>query len=215
MKPTAIFVRWDNDQIEWGDFCKWEDIHRWQELWREDIEWLGIKVDGWYSNAEMLYEAKKRLVMRCYEAHIPVPVEEASYTLDCYPTIVGSTKPVFPYAPWLTALKVIMDGMMEVNTLIRGEDLIDEFCLYRYYAATFKVLMPLAYYLPRMTLKSGDEVSPISKTLGGHKICDMRKAGIQPSYVHALLKASCLKNPEGNWDLDNIKRQPMIEEEEA
>ena len=96
-----------------------------------------------------------------------------------------------------------------MNLLIRGIDLITEFSLYEHYIEEFELPFPRHVYLPRLTLGGNGEISDISKTAGNNSIKQLREYGITPLQIIDSLKRSCLKDPEGDWSIDNVKANPV------
>jgi hypothetical protein len=122
----------------------------------------------------------------------------------------------YPYVPELTVLKVIMDHRQGVGVLIRGDDLLTEYSLYRYFEDLLAFEVPIPQiFLPRLKFQAGSELKSsahaveISKTIGNLSIQSLRAAGLQPFEVLAILAESCLLEPERGWDLANLKPQPV------
>jgi len=192
-------VRFDDDQKYWNEI-KHVDTKEIETGIKNDFMWLGIKVDEWES--EKLMKHNRALI-----SGSKIPPEMAEY--PDIPEVVGWTAATYPYAPNLTALKVLLDYVDGVNLLIRGIDLITEFSLYEHYIEEFELPFPRHVYLPRLTLGGNGEISDISKTAGNNSIKQLREYGITPLQIIDSLKRSCLKDPEGDWSIDNVKANPV------
>ncbi len=208
--PNGQFiVRFDDDQVIWNDTLDWRQIATYRQQMRADIEWLGIPVHGWFSQRDMHYHALKLLTLRCHEAGIPVPTDA-----NCeryFPDYHGTSIQMYPYTPYKTAIKVIMDSMLGVSLLIRGEDLLGEHSLYCYFCDIFELYSPAHIYLPR--LRVGPNNAEISKTLGNLTLANLRQQGYSPSQVFDLLADACLVMPGTPWLVEHIKSAPHLRRE--
>jgi glutamyl/glutaminyl-tRNA synthetase len=172
---------------------------------RIDIEWLGVKVDIWQSQQEIMAATEAEMKARSFK---PGPLFCAA---DSGPW-VGSHRTIERYAPWpheprLTAEHVMMDYLAGVTHVIRGEDLITEYCLYLEYCDVMGIPRPKHYYLPRLLNSSG---SDISKSAGGTTVAKMRAAGYTPENVHEILERGCLVLRDRGWELENLRTRPVV-----
>ena len=201
-RSGAFYVRWDDLPFE--DMRRESDldmIARIRDGMREDIEWLGFKVDGWYSELEMMPQVET--VWRHYH------YEPAPYlSRPIHPAYVHQPKGwlSYPYQPLLSAERAVFDGLMGCTHLIRGEELATDLSLHCHYCDLFHIAKPEFIFLPRLMSAAGD----ISKTNGGYTIAGLRGAGYTPDAVHDLLARASLIAPFNGWDLGNLKPQPRV-----
>ena len=136
-----------------------------------------------------------------------------------YPFVVGRRAPKrpggdpaagehYPYVPGWTAEKVWHDAHEGINWLIRGDDLLDEFSLYCYFADLIGVPTVKHTYLPRLQPKGG-RWDTVSKTEGGNSIRTYLKHYGKDGIMEKL-RTACLKDPDGDFGVDNIKPEPRI-----
>ena len=171
---------------------------------RADFDWLEIPVDEWLLQSEM--EIKATSTMRRLLQGDLVAEHKFSFSAVEVP---GSPASYFPYAPHLTAEKVVLDFLSGVNLLIRGVDLLSEHCLYLNLCDRMGLQYPRMVYLPRLGLPDGRDVQPeISKHFGNHKVSNYRKTGMQPSELLHKLRHSCLIDPNAPWLIANVKEAP-------
>ena len=103
---------------------------------REDIEWLGVKVDGWIIQSEILEEVHEKMqpryaILQDKRPHyLPVSIR------------LGNSWTPYPYVPFETAERVIMDQMIGATHLIRGEEFLTEYSMYRYFCEIFNFDYP-------------------------------------------------------------------------
>lgn len=167
----------------------------------DDIKWLGIPVDGWSEQTGLVAEVKQKI----YQYDI--------YPTDPYPHTfpisvrMGSCWIPYPYTPYQTAERVIMDNMLGITHIIRGEEFLTEYSLYRYFCEEFKLPTPEFIFLPRLQGKCGD----ISKTNGGYTIKEMRGNGYTPAEIIRLLEIACLNWRNNGWSIYNLKPNPYID----
>jgi len=172
---------------------------------REDVEWLGIPVDGWQTQSDILDDVHKE--MKKY-------INKYTMFPDPYPHIMpisirmGTTWIPYPYTPFQTAERVIMDHMLGITHVIRGEDFLTEYSLYRYFCDVFERPHPKFICLPRLTDKYGRDVS---KTNGGYTITEFRNNGYTSGYIKRMLELACLNWPNNGWGLHNLKQNPRLE----
>ena len=172
---------------------------------RQDLEWFGLKVDEWTEQSTMERQAHEamRALLRGGELHC-----ERKFAFHGV-NVQGSGIGYFPYAPYLTAEKVVLDFMQGVNLLIRGVDLISENSLYTYFCDVFGLQFPRMVYLPRLSLPGNAEIQPdVSKTIGGHKIKQYRQK-MTAIELENKLREACLINPGGDWAIENVKANPV------
>lgn len=206
-----FFIRFDDDQVYWNDI-KGMDAKSISLKMMEDLAWLGIRADRFDSEASMADEVDDLMGRLCASRYLPML--QQVYHSD-QPELVGRGFASYPYAPWFTARKVIMDFMEGVNLLIRGEDLISEYGLYCYFCEVFGFPQPRQVFLPRLELAGGD----ISKTLGNWSIDEMRFYGDRmhaslctPENLLHKLSTSCLRHSTNSWMIDNVKAKPVWKE---
>jgi glutamyl/glutaminyl-tRNA synthetase len=172
----------------------------------DDIRWLGIagRVSGWQRQSHF----REILDIKLYELGFDNIEEIADGEHYLPPVIKNSFDWVaYPYMPQQTAERVIMDNIMGVTHLIRGDDFLTEYSLYRYYCQLFEYPAPEFIFLPRLCSANGD----ISKTKGGHKIADFRANGYTPEQVIRILEKACLYYPNNGWEFYNIRPNPRVD----
>jgi glutamyl/glutaminyl-tRNA synthetase len=125
-----------------------------------------------------------------------------------FPCVIGTDFDVYPYTRYLTAKTALLDYANGIDTVIVGIDLLPRFALYWEMVTLFGLRPVEQVFLPR--LRGKGELDNVSKTNGAHKIATYRDAGWKPKEVIKLLKMSCLDDPDGEWDLRNIKPTPQV-----
>jgi len=169
---------------------------------RNDIEWLGIKVDGWQKQNDLIEEVHG--IMRKCKTFVwindPYPHDMPIFIK------MGNIWEAYPYCPLSIAERVIMDNMLGITHVIRGDEFLAEYSLYRYYCDVFELPAPKFIYLPRLEGKSGS----ISKTNGGYTLAELRANGYNAEYIIHLLKTSCLLWYNNGWTLYNLKANPRV-----
>lgn len=200
-----FYVRFDDTSqaitVEMKDIDRVPQIIRQQE---EDINWLGIKVDGWSKQSDLT----EKIYIKIRDTFVMHPLLRDIHP-HYLPTIIrsGNTCIPYPYTPYQTLERVFLDNALGVTHVIRGEDFVTEYSLYRYFCERLEFPYPKFIFLPRLMSKSGD----ISKTNGGYKISDMRSNGYTPQQVIDLLVKACLFYPENGWDIYNLKPNPQLD----
>ena len=171
----------------------------------EDLEWINIKIDEIVYQSDIAESARALI-------HQLDPSQLLSGLKDMFTyrnaEVVGNQISYYPYAPHLTAMRVMMDAMSEIKLLIRGEDLMTEECLYALFCEQYRLRLPEMHYLPRLRLLDGSEIAEISKTDGNYRIAALREAGMSPAELIDRLRVSCLKDPHGEWIIDNVRSNP-------
>lgn len=170
---------------------------------QEIIEWLGIPVDGWIIQSSPLIMKEIEEFMKGYDANFRYPYP---HDLPLFVRMVGTGWLPFPYAPYETAERVILDHMIKATHIIRGEEFSGEFSLYRYFCDMFGFPHPKFIFLPRLMAGGGD----ISKTNGGYTIAELRSQGYKPEDIKDLLRNACLKWYSDDWSIYNLKPNPRI-----
>ena len=131
--------------------------------------------------------------------------------------ISDPTMSVYPYDYYLTAEKVIWDFHAGVNYLIRGEDMITESSLYAHFEDMLGIPIINQVYLPRLRANNRNEIGlddielarTLSKTFRTYRLePQIDKLGILG--VLDNLKLSCLKDPSGEFVVENIKWNPTV-----
>jgi glutamyl/glutaminyl-tRNA synthetase len=198
-----FFVRFDDtSQAIYVEMEHPERVDKIIAKQKKDIKWLGIDVDGWERQSDLLKEVHKEMTSFGY-----------GHLTDVYPHDLpqsvrfGSAWIPYPYTANQTAERVLMDYNLGITHVIRGEDFLTEYALYRYFCEVFHKPAPQFIFLPRLSGLSGD----ISKTNGGYKISDFRASGYSPEDVIMLLEKSCLIWWKRGWNLYNLKSNPRID----
>jgi glutamyl/glutaminyl-tRNA synthetase len=168
-----------------------------------DINWLGIEIDAWEWQSELMTGVKMHLD---HLGHVPLS-EAGDAELPLFTRMNGTNWLPFPYMPQQTAERVIMDNWSGITHLIRGEEFSTEYSLYRYYCQKFDMIPPHFVLLPRLMGKCGD----ISKTNGGYTITEYRNAGHTADELKELLAKACLYWYKNGWSFHNLKPNPRID----
>ena len=201
-----FFVRFEDDQPEYLWKYSPQEIGNLADSMKRDLDWLGINVD------EYLYQTEMREEMESLKSTI-VPkglIIPERFTFDQPAELTSVDFILYPYAPHLTAERVLFDALSHINLLIRGEDLQTDFSLYMYFCDIFKLTRPRQVYIPRMGVENKDNLLPeLSKTNCNYKIESYREAKVSPEQLLEYLRVDCLVDPSGEWSLKNIKRNLM------
>ena len=190
-----FYVRFDDTSYASIKSGRAETVLHYQ---RKTIEWLEIEVDGWFKQSEVLEYVQAELKFRGFD--VSEEKEESGYVLPISVRL-GNKFIYYPYAPRQTAERVVMDNMLGITHIIRGEEFSTEFSYYNYVCQMLHYLVPEFWYLPRLSSWDGD----ISKTNGGYTIAEFQKNGYSPQDIKEILAKSCLANPSNGWNLYNIK----------
>lgn len=197
-----FFIRFDddNDIVELQTKEETKNIINSQ---MDDIKWLDVRIDAWIWQSGILPEVRKRLSSL---GHIPIPeVKSGDHKLP-YFIKMGTSFMVYPYVVQQTAERVVMDNMLGITHVIRGDDFATEYSLYCYYCQKFYFRTPEFVFVPRLVSLYGD----ISKTNGGYKIIDFRNNGYTPTQLKRMIAEACLWYPNNGFELYNIKPNPRI-----
>jgi glutamyl/glutaminyl-tRNA synthetase len=210
-------VRFDDNQpayrygLSWtGEYLTEAQISDIKSAMIEDILWCDVPVDNWSSQEEreprvqkfmrFLNEGKDLPVKRCYTSQVNPEVRWMSFDA------------AYPYVPYLTAEKVLNDFLDGCNLIIRGEDLLDEWALYHYFADSWGLPIPRQAFLKRLVMKSvTEDLFDIRKTKGGHSISSYREKGWSPERLKVMLAEACLIDPNKPWLIENCKTEPIWE----
>jgi glutamyl/glutaminyl-tRNA synthetase len=180
----------------------------------EDLEWLDITIGNVVSQREHMATIQEWLDGVGYHECPLTGDERHDYEKAAFVLQRDPGRPLYPYVPYLTACKVAWDCLLEVEHVIRGDDIITEAALYAYFCERFGIPVPKQTFLPRLRLKDG-EMTDVSKTAGNWKLRDLRVSGWTPEQVLATLARSCLIDPNGGWFCRNIKPNPILEVEDG
>lgn len=210
-------VRFDDNQPAYRYGLSWtgaqltvEELYDLKNAMVEDIIWCGLRVDKWVSQEDrepriqtfmrFLNEGKDLPVKRCYVSQVNPEVRWMSFDSP------------YPYVPYLTAEKVLNDFLDGCNLIIRGEDLLDEWALYNYFADSWGLPIPRQVFLKRLVMKSvGKNQFDIRKTKGSHSIQLYREKGWSFEDLKARLAEACLIDPDKPWLVENCKTEPVWE----
>lgn len=198
-----FLVRFDDVAVPGADPYRTNDIDlidRIREEQRRDIEWLGIPVDDWISDRDMMPVVES--VWRDHNfVRPPYLIEHPAQYVH-----MPAGWLAYPYQPWYTSMRAVIDGELGTTNLIRGEEIAFDGGLQSWFMDLFGYPRPRFHYLPRLQGPGGD----ISKTAGGHKIADLRANGVTPERVHWMLREACLAIPHFEWDFENLKARPCL-----
>lgn len=170
---------------------------------REIIEWLGIPVDDWISQKEMMPRTEAELE-RVWHRLEPMRMDDAG------PVFI-SKKGVEYYRPWpydprLTAEHVVTDYLLGVTVVIRGEDLATEYCQYCALCEEFGYPRLPHIYLPRVRSSEGE----LSKSGGATPIADYRTIGYTPDELKRALFDGCTIHYPNGWAIENLHSNPKV-----
>jgi len=207
-----FIVRFDDDQVYWREAVGDDGMARYAEAVKEDLEWLGLTPDAYTSERESRQLNEEFIVGRL--PHPETILSDRGDEANLYQIRLKSQPALYPYAPYLTSVKVAQDHREGIDTLIRGDDLIPEFSLYCYLCDLASVAKPWFHYVPRMMANSGfggpTDLTNVSKTRGGCQIAEYRDAGWTPQELTEMVAESALLDPVGEWVSQNVKRQPIV-----
>lgn len=195
-----LYVRFDDTSAQHVVVFGAERMARTRAGQQEELEWLGLRTDGYLGQTEALPE-----VHAFIKKHMDLPPADPS-NLYQPELVMDSYFPLFPCSPMLTAEKVVFDHMLGVNLLIRGMDLITEYSLYQYFCDRFNFPRIRHIYLPRLSWAGGD----MSKRFGGMFISVLRADGHTPDEVRGMVAAAALRNPSNGWTMQNLRGNPRI-----
>ena len=169
-----------------------------------DLRWMSIEPDEIVFQSEREEELRQFLSQSRFHmviSHFQEGTSETAPTVVCDPEISPREM-----CAWTIAQRVVQDRWSDIDTVIRGVDLLQNHALYVYFCALFGFRFPKCYYMPRLMTARED----ISKTIGNWSIPRLRDAGYLPEGLREWLRNSCLINPQGDWDINNIKGQPKL-----
>lgn len=198
-----FFIRFDDDNLAPNHLSD-DDLKNTIKSQVEDILWLDIRIDGaWIWQSVLHHDIDAILKNVGYETIPEVKPDDHKIPLFVR---MGTTYIAYPYVVQQTVERVVMDNMLEITHVIRGDDFATEYSLYCYFCQKFGFHTPEFIYLPRLTSIFGD----ISKTNGGFKIADFRENGYSPDQLKKMLAKACLIYPNNGWEIYNIKSNPKI-----
>lgn len=196
-----FYVRFDDNSpvaLMMGDRA--EDI---VESQLDDIQWLDVPVDGYSYQSDEMEEVTKRLKAKGWETMTDHPEGHHPLPLSIR---MGTDWIAYPYAPQQTVERVMMDNLLKITHVIRGDDFLTEFSLYCYFCEILHIPTPKFSFLPRLHSLCGD----ISKTNGGYTLIEFRSLGYTSGDIKAMLSRACLIYPADGWELYNIRKNPRI-----
>jgi glutamyl/glutaminyl-tRNA synthetase len=204
-----FIVRFDDDQMGWKEKLGTNAINDFCENMKEDLEWLNIKPDV-YSYESKQRERNHQVIAKLDKLNWFITDKRADASEAVLPLVINQDR-LYPYVPYLTAVKVVQDYEEGCNLLIRGEDLIDEFSLYCYFCQLLNFPIPEFVYVPKLKQISGSDLADVSKTKGEFSIRYFKEQGYHPSEIMDILEQSCLVEPSIGWKYTNIKSNPTID----
>ena len=167
---------------------------------RDDLEWLGIVVDMWQTQSDILPSIRNQFDW------LPLEREDPPSQLPTFTRMLGTSWIPMYYTPRQTFDRVVMDYMIGITDIIRGEEFSVELSLYHHYCQQLNIPKPNFIFLPRLQSVHGD----ISKTVGGYTISEFRGKGYSPEEVMDLLGKASLYWPPNGWALHNLRPDPRI-----
>jgi glutamyl/glutaminyl-tRNA synthetase len=210
-------VRFDDDQPHWRIAIGEEAMDRAAGWVKEDLEWLGLTPDLYSSERAERAKNEDWIEQELYLYTKILPDREIDdFTVMRYQPKIKTHGWPYPYTPYLTAVKVAQDHREGIDTLIRGDDLVDEFSLYCWLCEVAMIPKPAFYYVPRMMRNNGamggglTELTDVSKMLGGCSVKEYRDAGWEPGELVEMLAESALVDPKLGWAYENVRKQPVV-----
>lgn len=193
------------DEPNWETRRSPEDVTEVACQQLDELIWMGIRIDSVSFQSEQ--EKEVRLFLANSNLRMVIDNSRHAYYSKSVSTVhIHPEIPSMPFSMQHTAEKVVFDYWGDSDVLIRGFEWIQEHFLYMYFCAVFGFRYPKCYYISRLFTSDGD----VSKTTGNWQVKDLYEAGVSPAQIRSELKASCLVDPAGPWDIDNIKYQPIL-----
>ena len=197
-----FIVRFDDNHPHMTNVHGWAQTIAWRDAMKHDLGQY-VTPDYWTSEVDYSWRLEQMAEMFKQERQ-PFRTHRRWSA-----TIHGSDMSYYPYAAVYTAEKVYLDMLEGITYLVRGIDLISEFCLYEYFRIRAGIPYVSHIYMPRLQASSGGLLSPVTKTEGNCKLADMTaKHGVDG--VMAILRDACLVDREGPFSIANIKSQPRM-----
>lgn len=196
-----FIVRWDDSHPLYLANLGEERVKRIVEEQQRDLQWLGIQVDMFINQRDIIRNVHEWIV-----DETKFPRFQDEYTAPTPWLIDEGFTLMYPFTPMLTAEKVVMDYWEGVTHLIRGIDLVSEYSLYQYYCRCMDIQAPVHIYLPRMKWQYGD----LSKSTHARSVGDLRNSGYTADDLMRIVATGCLKNPNNGWSIENLKAEPRI-----
>jgi glutamyl/glutaminyl-tRNA synthetase len=177
---------------------------------RDDIQWLGVRVDEWQIESQMMESGHVLYMVASGEDDL-VCVEEPDQEHYQVPDFVakhGTSWAPIPYVPWQTLQRVVLDHVSGVTHVIRGEEWATEMSLYSLFCQKLGIEIPSFIFLPRLRSRLGDD---ISKTLGGHSLHHCRaELAITANELKGVLRVACLRIQAMPFSIDNLLPEPRL-----
>jgi len=202
-----FIVRFEDNNRDW----LWRVAHDKQMEYAQgmidDLAWLGVIADEYQYQSQMQEQLHESLLfLNDGELKEEYRIKFEGLT-PCVPYLNYG---IAAYNPHLTAERVIYDAISNITYVIRGEDLITEYALYYNFCDRWGIPRPEHAYLARLTMADGADMLPqISKTTGNNKIKSFRESGMKADELLEKLRKACLKNPDGEWVINNLKARPV------
>jgi len=223
-----LWMAWLNDAwakqtggrflLRFDDVAPWccgEDISRYGDYAAEGEQLLkaaGILPDAISFVGSYLVEGKSAAATSGELPHtrptdLPVPIGgkntwfrlpsyEGWHNVACYPDLV--------------AARVRADIAEEIDTVIRGEELVPELQLYEYLNSTLGGKPRQMVFLPRLRVRQQGILTTLSKTYGNLQLRDLYRIAAPDTWV-ARVKAVGLVDPEAPVSIENIHPDPVID----
>ena len=197
-----FYVRFDDENELIANFSSYK-LKCITQSQMDDIKWLGVEVDGWSWQSQLLPDVRAKIKKSGHKVFLdPLPGYHK------IPLIVrmGADFIPYPYVSQQTAERVIMDSILNITHVIRGDDFLTECSLYQYFCQLFELPIPKFIFLSRLSSINGD----ISKSNGGYKVASFRQEGYTSEEVKRLVREACVYDPNLTLDLYNIKSNPRL-----
>lgn len=203
-------VRWDDAQSFWNNQFGPEKIADFKLSMKDGLDWAGI--DAVYSSEE------ESGVFDDVRVREYIPADGGLSGIYHVPEVAGEPRP-YPYAPHLTAAKVIADAHEGIGIVIRGTDLLSENALYAYFCEEFGYKVPRMVYLPKLKQVTNcgyyadhQDLADVSKsaTTGTDWSISVLKKRFAPERLIQKLAECCLRDPDKGWLISNVRPCPSL-----
>jgi glutamyl/glutaminyl-tRNA synthetase len=174
-----------------------------------DLEWLGIHPDSvvYASQEEAAINAEIEYLRMglhpegdCMNMSSATPIREVFRYAD---TQSLSDTNFYPFAPYLTVHAVVSDHRLGVNAVVTSFDLLSRYSLYCWFCQVLRFPQVKHVFLPRIANEDG---SSMAKSQGSRSIQELRMQGWSRYQIDDVVRKTCLTNPDGEWDISNVKR---------
>jgi len=197
-----FYVRFDDRSETAAAIPEWRRLSIIQQQ-KTDIQWLGIRVDGWATESLLMDMVAKKLASLEWPYIQEDPMEKRPYFVRLGPLGI----PIH-YVPQETAERVILDSSIGVTDIVRGEEFATEVSFYSFLCHAWSYDVPQFIFLPRLTGRGGVD---ISKTNGNYTLADIRGSGYAADDIIKIVTKAALGSVPIGWHLHNLKPYPQVD----